>query len=390
MSSRNNEVFFTPDYLPKFKCIGKDCIDSCCVGWNVEIDKKTYKKYKNSSNRTISSISKQYLFKKENDSNIAYAKIENKIDNTCPFLTNNKLCKAYNLLGKDSLSIGCSTYPRIIKNFKQIGFISGELSCPEIARLCLGDKNLRVKKLTKNKLKNIFNSNNIHSFEISKDLPEAIMKFIEEVIYKLSNNDTFFNNLDGIIRSFYKLNNTEKNIEIFSKSEKKQLEENNLLIQINFLSKICFSNLTGSSRYHQICKRAAEKSNFFSQSKTEFQRNYIYNYRNGFTKFKRENNFIYKNFFINEFLKNIEKFKILTNEFDNFVREILCLLNLTNFLVICQLFESEKEFTVNDYIEVISAVLKTIQSSREKTETIINFFRKIDNNSLSKRLLDIY
>ena len=44
MASNNNKIFITPDYMTKFKCIGKDCIDSCCAGWNIELDNgKTFK-----------------------------------------------------------------------------------------------------------------------------------------------------------------------------------------------------------------------------------------------------------------------------------------------------------------------------------------------------------
>ena len=35
-----------PFYYDDFNCIANKCIDSCCVGWNVYIDKNTYKKYK--------------------------------------------------------------------------------------------------------------------------------------------------------------------------------------------------------------------------------------------------------------------------------------------------------------------------------------------------------
>ena len=44
---------------------------------------------------------------------------------------------------------------------------------------------------------------------------------------------------------------------------------------------------------------------------------------------------------------------------------------------------------INDYVEVLSSVVKQIQSSREKTNIIINLFQKIDNDNLLKRLVDI-
>ena len=34
---QTNKNFFVPEYIQDFKCIGKDCIDSCCVGWKINI-----------------------------------------------------------------------------------------------------------------------------------------------------------------------------------------------------------------------------------------------------------------------------------------------------------------------------------------------------------------
>ena len=50
---QTNQNFFVPEYIQEFKCIGKDCTDSCCVGWDIKIDKSTFNKYKNSANKEI-------------------------------------------------------------------------------------------------------------------------------------------------------------------------------------------------------------------------------------------------------------------------------------------------------------------------------------------------
>lgn len=34
-----------PVYFEEFKCIGGKCEDSCCIGWNIDIDKVTFKRY---------------------------------------------------------------------------------------------------------------------------------------------------------------------------------------------------------------------------------------------------------------------------------------------------------------------------------------------------------
>ena len=34
-----------PKYLKEFKCIGGECEDSCCIGWDIDIDKITFRQY---------------------------------------------------------------------------------------------------------------------------------------------------------------------------------------------------------------------------------------------------------------------------------------------------------------------------------------------------------
>ncbi len=29
-----------PDYFKQFKCIGGKCEDSCCIGWDIDVDEK--------------------------------------------------------------------------------------------------------------------------------------------------------------------------------------------------------------------------------------------------------------------------------------------------------------------------------------------------------------
>ena len=38
-----------PHYYDRFQCIANECRDSCCIGWSVYIDKKSYNKYKKTS-----------------------------------------------------------------------------------------------------------------------------------------------------------------------------------------------------------------------------------------------------------------------------------------------------------------------------------------------------
>ncbi len=406
---QTNQSFFVPEYIEDFKCIGKDCIDSCCVGWNIKIDKATFKKYKNSTNKQIKSISKKSLLRDDPKSNINYGKLINE-NNSCPFLTKEKLCNAFKLMGQESLSIGCSTYPREITTFDKIGFISGSLSCPEIARLCLSKRDLNIKTLKKRNLPNIFNSHNVFSFQTKKKLSDKKLRFIEEVFSRINDNSTIFETLKQTIISYDKINRSESSRNNFLKNDNEKIKKKLLHTDTNILASFCFSKFVNSnklggqssngltdnkgecrdSRFRKICKNSAFKSDYLFSPKTTFVKEFTHTYNTKFQKFRKENDFIFKNYFINEFLKNIDSIMNSKNSLNNFIRSIIFFITLTDFLLVCQLFEDNKKLTINSYVEVLSAVLKNINHSSKATNGLINLFRKLDKNNLSIRLVALY
>ena len=36
----------TPDYYEQFKCIADKCTDTCCAGWQVDVDDRSFAYYK--------------------------------------------------------------------------------------------------------------------------------------------------------------------------------------------------------------------------------------------------------------------------------------------------------------------------------------------------------
>jgi lysine-N-methylase len=125
-----------PGYFDRFRCIGAECEDTCCVGWLVHVDKRSYEKYQScadpecgSSLRTLITINE----KSANDDD--YAKI---LFNQagCPFLSEG-LCSIQRRLGEEYLSNMCATYPRVMNWVDDVLHQSLDLSCPEAARVVL-------------------------------------------------------------------------------------------------------------------------------------------------------------------------------------------------------------------------------------------------------------
>ena len=77
-----------PRYMRDFSCIGSECEDTCCVGWRVHVDKRTYKKYKKVQNRELEFLlDKRVKRIRSNSTFYAYAQIEMEKNRSCPFLS---------------------------------------------------------------------------------------------------------------------------------------------------------------------------------------------------------------------------------------------------------------------------------------------------------------
>lgn len=136
--SKQKRVTLAPSYFEKFSCIGPQCEDTCCQGWKVSIDHKTYKKYKNLTDKKVSERIKTHIKRVRSNANEQnYAVIVMNEENMCPFLNENKLCEIQYHYGEGYLSNVCSMYPRAMNMVDTTIEKSLTLSCPEVARLAL-------------------------------------------------------------------------------------------------------------------------------------------------------------------------------------------------------------------------------------------------------------
>lgn len=133
------EEYVTLRYLTEFSCLGADCEDTCCRGWTVPLDKRDYTRLKSA----LRGRSGREAFRK----GIALSRQDGKpsgdqyatliTDGGCAFLRDG-LCSIHARHGNRALPNLCATYPRAVSLVgKRIEAVAG-LSCPEMARLCLG------------------------------------------------------------------------------------------------------------------------------------------------------------------------------------------------------------------------------------------------------------
>ncbi len=67
-----------PDYFKQFKCIGGKCEDSCCIGWDIDVDEKTFRQYMKLDNEEFNTILAKNMQKNHECSNefIDYGKVQ--------------------------------------------------------------------------------------------------------------------------------------------------------------------------------------------------------------------------------------------------------------------------------------------------------------------------
>lgn len=124
--------YHKPSFFDQFKCIGSACTDTCCAGWEIEVDETTAQGYLAEKGafgdrlrREIGSEPGEYFFKLQN--------------NRCPFLNKENLCDIFINLGEDRLCDICREHPRFYNWFGDYTEVGLGLCCEEAERLLFSD-----------------------------------------------------------------------------------------------------------------------------------------------------------------------------------------------------------------------------------------------------------
>ena len=115
----------TPKFYKDFKCIASACPDSCCQGWEVDVDAESLKYYKSLSGNLRERIDS--LLEKDEFGNDIFRLAEK---NRCPFLNDENLCDMHIAIGGERTPYTCRTFPRFINDFGGTRELGISFSCP--------------------------------------------------------------------------------------------------------------------------------------------------------------------------------------------------------------------------------------------------------------------
>ena len=130
-----------PDYYEKFSCIADRCEDTCCAGWEIDVDDDSYEYYMQVPGKfgeRIRDSIKEYQTDEE-DAYECHGFILRE-GKRCPFLNENNLCDMILELGENAICDVCTYTPRNFLEYGNAREISISPSCAEAGRLIFGSR----------------------------------------------------------------------------------------------------------------------------------------------------------------------------------------------------------------------------------------------------------
>ena len=125
---------YAPEYYRSFACIADKCKHSCCVGWEIDVDPDTLKKYKT----LCDDYGKTILSTVEEGETPHFRLCEGE---RCPHLDERGLCRIILGPGEDLLCDICREHPRFYHDTPRGREVGVGMACEEACRLILSSQN---------------------------------------------------------------------------------------------------------------------------------------------------------------------------------------------------------------------------------------------------------
>jgi lysine-N-methylase len=123
-------ILRVPEYYDEFSCIASRCKDSCCAGWEIDIDDDSYEYY-----LTREGSFGDYLRENMYEDEEGGHRFRLKGPKRCAMLNDNNLCDLYTALGEEALCEVCTEYPRFCLYYGEVEQKGLSLSCEEAGRI---------------------------------------------------------------------------------------------------------------------------------------------------------------------------------------------------------------------------------------------------------------
>ena len=397
-----------PKSFKIFQCLGGNCEDTCCKVWDIEIDKDTFLQYNKVNNEKMRLKLQDNISKNEQciSWDLDYGVIKLKDDNKCPFLDQNNYCSIYTEIGEEYLSNICTNYPRILNKVDNQYEISLDVSCPEAARLVLGDKNgIQFETGEHNFIKYIINDEYNTN---SKKYRNSLIKYLKEIRhfsmgimgnrnFTLSERFYILGDFIGKLVEKSEENSNEilKLIEeynVYKRAESYKIDEKDYIFQIILFMNIINSSKVGEKTSSEALRNYTNEvlNGFNIKNIADIKKN-AERYMKEFKKYEQEvmekNSYIFENYFVNFMYNNLFPFSESDDAFEGYIMFLMRFAFIRFYLV--GMYFNKQEDSPENIIKFIQIFARDIEHDKSFIPELLNYIieNKYDNKEFINKLL---
>ena len=126
-------MFVKPYFFDSFRCKASECTDSCCIGWEIDIDNVSLERYNAVQGEFGRRLHDNIT---TSDDCSCFSLLEG---DRCPFLNSDNLCDIYINLGEESLCNICTEHPRFYNEFAGRCEAGIGLCCERVCEIIFSD-----------------------------------------------------------------------------------------------------------------------------------------------------------------------------------------------------------------------------------------------------------
>ena len=387
-----------PFYYDDFKCIANKCIDSCCIGWQINIDEKTYKKYKKVKGVFGKNLKEGITRIRSNGNQLEYGKMKLK-DKKCSMLNEENLCNIYINLGEDYLCSTCKVYPRDINKYGEIYERNLYMSCPEVARYFVKLKgnfyfNMDEEELSdldKDYIMNkIYDENLYNIFWHSRSLAMEIIQFKEIKIWKRISffkmlcdkvqdiiNKKQYDNYEEILNNFRE---QITNINVINSLDKISVIPE---VKFNFIQSAIQVRVNNGLNNNKFMNLIIEYNEMFSKD-INFKSNIdnIIEKEEEFNKYLKDKENIIENLLIYLIYKYFMK-ALYTRDLNAEVNNIILYYAMVKMFLLARYNKNNKELNEGDFVEIFYLFSRIVEHNVVFFDNICRDIKKAGYDTLA-------
>lgn len=389
-----------PKYLKEFKCIGGECEDSCCIGWDIDIDKITFRQYYKVKDQEMKKMFQKNVHNNEycQAPDVDYGKVKLKKDKRCPFLDECNYCIIQSKLGEEYLSNVCTSFPRILNKIDGYYEMSLDVSCPEAARiLLLKEEGIEFEENEETLGKHIISSEIDTKSKEFKNLPIKYFKEIRDLSIKIIKNrkfdlnrrlyilGEFINELEEELK--YNYENVLKFIkeyDINSVKDPYEKDDFSYLLQVDFFKKtmkyLNILNEVDSLLFKDYTREVMNGFNFEDDNISKYANIYIEAFEEYSKEYMIKNSFIFENYLVNFIYNYMFPFSENQSVFDGYIM-LLMRYSFIRFYLVGKYIVNKNE-SKEEIVRFIQVFSKSIGHHRNYLVNLLKYIKEKEFNNI--------